>query len=63
MISEETRKRWRYKISAVEEQGVGLTAWEEEFIDSISIQLFTYNRDLSMKQSMILNRIFEERIL
>jgi hypothetical protein len=64
MISEETRKKWKQKIETIigaNESGYGvleLTEWEASFIDSIEQQICS-GKDLSFKQSSILNKIYD----
>lgn len=62
MISEETRKKWNYKLSEIEDAVKSDTynpsEWEEEFIDSVSFSL-SEGKDLTMRQSICLNNIFE----
>ena len=61
MISDDTRKKWKEKIETIEEAYnygcIELTEWEARFLDSISIQV--NDRDLTMKQSLALNKIYE----
>jgi hypothetical protein len=61
VISDNTRKLWKEKLKAIEEANdygcIELSEWEVSFLDSISIQV--NERDLSMKQSLALNKIYE----
>ena len=61
MISEDTRKRWKEKLETIEEANnygcIELSEWEVGFLDSISVQIA--DKDLSMKQSLALNKIYE----
>ena len=62
MISDDTRKRWKDKIETIQEACdygcIELTDWEAGFLDSISVQV--NSRDLTMKQSLALNKIYEK---
>jgi hypothetical protein len=62
MITYSTRQKWRYKLKTIEEANnygcIELSDWEIGFLDSISIQIA--DRDLSMKQSLALNKIYEK---
>jgi hypothetical protein len=66
MISQQTRDRWDKKIAFLLEhvEDGGLTSWEIDFVDSVSIRR-EYGKDLSMQQAITLNRIYrkaEERV-
>ena len=50
-------KQW---ITLIQEDGVGLTKWEEDFVDSISDQLERCG-SLSERQIEILERIYSEK--
>lgn len=60
MISDDTRKKWEEKIKTIEQACdygcIELTEWESGFLDSISVQV--NDRDLTMKQSLALNKIY-----
>ena len=56
-ISEHTRTKWDERIEFLLDNGERLTEWEAEFVDSLSIRR-SGGRDLTFKQSKILNRIF-----
>lgn len=60
-------EKQRYDISdyfhwleTIEEQGRGLSVWEEEFVASVASQL-DQGRSLSDKQVQILERIYAEK--
>lgn len=59
MISGATRQTWDRLIAELEEHG-WLNDWENEFIDSLSMQR-SQGRDLSFKQSKVLRRIAAEK--
>ena len=62
-ISDETRARWKDKIESIIEADnygcIALTDWEHGFIDSVYL-VVTSGKDLSMKQSSALSRIYEK---
>jgi hypothetical protein len=62
-ISDETRKKWKEKIESIIEADnygcITLTAWEQGFVDSVFLVLDS-GKDLSMKQSSALSRIYEK---
>lgn len=45
-------------VRTIDEEGVGLTGWEIEFIDSL---LKNPDRPLTERQREVLDRIYEER--
>ena len=47
-------------IRTINESGVNLTKWEEDFVDSVGEQFSKYRR-ISDKQEDILERIYAER--
>ena len=47
-------------LEAIEHQGVNLTTWEEEFVESLRSQ-FNAGRELTEKQVETLERIYAER--
>ena len=61
-ISDETRSKWKEKIETiVEAENFGcitLNDWEHGFIDSLYLQIGS-GKDLSMKQSLALSKIYE----
>lgn len=59
MISEETKKKWDDKISYCIEYQDNLSDWEMIFIDSVSAWRDD-GKDLTHKQSKVLNKIFEK---
>ncbi|HUT43392.1 MAG TPA: hypothetical protein VMW95_03565 [Desulfobacterales bacterium] len=65
MVSDETRKIWNEKYRDIEEAvsigKIELNEWEDAFIDSISIDL-ACEKDISMRQSICLNKIWERAI-
>ena len=64
MITDETRKKWKDKIEtifeAAEYSQIELNEWETEFFDSVYQRVIYENKDLSMKQSISLNKIYEK---
>jgi len=58
MISEETREKWDDKIAFLMEGADRLNDWEADFIDSLD-SWRSENKDLTHKQSKVLNKIFE----
>jgi hypothetical protein len=59
MISEETKNKWRDKINFCVDNQDKLSEWEMDFIDSIDDWL-SKGKDLTHKQTKVLNRIFEK---
>lgn len=61
MISARTREKWIMKLrtiqEAVEYNSMQLNDWEIMFIDSID-RLLSEGKDISMQQSITLNRIY-----
>ena len=57
MFDYEKVKRW---VDAIQDQGRGLSEWEESFVDSC-IRQFKAKGSLSDKQCDILERIYSER--
>lgn len=53
---EATLRLW---ITKIQDEGRGLTTWEEEFVESVAEQL--ERRDLSDKQVETLERIYAEK--
>ena len=53
----EILEKW---LSAINEDGKGVTIWEQEFCDSLDSQLTDFGR-ISEKQEQILERIYAER--
>ena len=51
---------WDHWIDTIQEQGVNLTKWEEDFISSLNEQRGS-NRKLSERQAEILERIYSEK--
>ena len=47
-------------IEAIERQGVNLTSWEEDFVESLRSQ-FDAGRELTDKQLETLERIYAQR--
>ena len=47
-------------LEAIEHQGVNLTTWEEEFVESLRSQ-FDAGRDLTERQLETLERIYAQR--
>lgn len=64
MISEDTKEKWKNKINSIyrafEVDQIELNEWESAFIESLYERVFNQNRDLSWKQTKILNRIYEK---
>lgn len=58
MISDKTKERWAEIIEAAELRA-DLTDWEQEFIDSIGIQLGG-GKELTRKQTACLYKIAEK---
>jgi hypothetical protein len=56
----QTRENVKLWIDTVNEEGRGLTEWEEDFMDSITEQ-FETRRSLSERQEEILERIYAEK--
>lgn len=48
-------------INAVNEEGVNLTKWEEDFMESITEQ-FKVRQSISDKQEEILERIYTDKV-
>ena len=61
MISEETKEKWRKKLTAIAvarcSGSLSLSEWESEFIDSINTAINT-DKELSFKQSSVLSKIY-----
>lgn len=55
-----TSHEWDYWLEIIERDGVNLSAWEEEFIESIRLQRDRH-RELSSKQADTLERIYAAR--
>lgn len=62
MISDETRKKWKTKIETVMKAAevcqIELTDWEVDFMETMQSSIIEQNKDLSWKQSQILNKIY-----
>lgn len=60
-VSEFRKKEWRNQIEVIlneiEISELILTEWENEFIDSVDIQLLG-EKELSFKQSSVLRKIY-----
>lgn len=54
---------WKQQLSRIIDEGVGLTAWEEEFIDDLFKRVFTDNLPLSVNQAGKLQNIYDKRVL
>ncbi len=64
LVSEETRRRWRYRIDWLIEHSDPLTDWESGFVQDLELRLSS-GRDLTLAQSSKLNEIFhsiEEKV-
>jgi len=63
MISDETRDKWRDKLDTIlgasEVGQCEMNDWESSFFNSIYTNVFANNKDLSWKQSQVLNKIYE----
>ncbi len=63
MISEETKEKWRRKLTSIAvarcSGKLTLSEWESGFIDSINTTI-NNDRELSFKQSSVLNKIYEK---
>lgn len=61
MISEDRKNEWRNQIetivSEIEISKLILSEWENDFIDSVDIQI-SDGKELSFKQSSILRKIY-----
>ena len=57
-ISKETIDKWSMKINICMES-TDMNDWEVEFIDSLSLRR-SQGRLLSMKQSQVLNKIYDK---
>jgi hypothetical protein len=61
MITNSTREKWKMKLKtiqeAVEYNYIELNEWEEGFLDSVE-KLLTGGSDISIQQSISLNRIY-----
>ena len=55
---------WELWLEAIEIDGVNLTAWEEEFIESIQDKIAKYGDDtnLSDRQIEVIERIYSQRV-
>ena len=53
-------KDWVYWLDQIEDNGVNLSTWETDFIESLQAQRAAKHR-LSEKQAAILERIYAER--
>ena len=64
MITDEMRDKWKDKINSIyrafEVDQIELNEWESDFIESLYERTFNQNKDLSWKQTKILNRIYEK---
>lgn len=60
MNIQEKHKLWTHYIDALHTEAVGLTKWEENFVESVAEQLTTKG-SLSPRQEEILERIYAER--
>jgi len=62
-VSKETRKKWNDKFSIIEDSMLAGTfepnEWETDFLDSV-IKTLHLNKDLTMRQSICLNKIYEK---
>jgi hypothetical protein len=52
---------WREWMDAIKQRGVNLTTWEEDFIESIDLQI-EGGRVPSEKQAAIIERIYTDRV-
>jgi len=63
MVTNSMRERWKIKLKTVQEayeyNSIELNEWETNFISSID-KLLSDGDDLSMQQSISLNRIYEK---
>lgn len=60
MEPKHTSHEWEHWMDLILREGTNLTAWEEDFIESIRLVLDTH-RTLSLKQEEILERIYAAR--
>lgn len=60
-MTQQQQDKWRMWLKAIQEEGTGLSAWEENFIADISIKFDTYTYVfLSDRQAEQLERIYAE---
>lgn len=59
-MNDEEKKLIEEWFKEIDEKGVNLTKWEEDFMDSIKEQ-YKERKYLSMKQMEILERIYADR--
>ena len=63
MISDETREKWKDKIETIfgasEVGQCEMNEWETDFMETIHNQVIYQNKDLSWKQTKVLNKIYE----
>jgi hypothetical protein len=59
-MSEANEAQWDFWLSEIHENGVNLTTWEADFVESIVSQR-ERGRKLSDKQVEILERIYAEK--
>lgn len=57
-ITDERREEWKRQVDFLLEED-GLTEWEDEFVDSVSIWL-SDGKDLTRPQSTTLRRIYNK---
>lgn len=55
-----THHEWNQWMDAIIVEGVNLTSWEEDFVESIRLVLDT-NRPLTYNQEQVLERIYSTR--
>lgn len=60
MISEERKIRWTRRISYCRNRLYKLNDWEMVFIDSINTRYCVFGKELTLKQSYKLNKIFDK---
>ena len=62
MISDETREKWKDKIETIfgasEVGQCEMNEWETDFMETIHNQVIYQNKDLSWKQTKVLNKIY-----
>lgn len=59
--SQETQTLWTEWLERIQTDGINLTAWEEEFIESVGDQVAA-GRTLSRGQGEIIERIYTARV-
>lgn len=62
-VSPETVEKWKEKMQTIMEAEnygcISLSAWEQEFLNSIYERVFS-GKEISMKQSSCLSKIYEK---